>query len=388
VHAYLRERERNRMDLKEIYNIEIRRPDLESIIIFASVIVYSVIATIILPGEYVLGAVLKNGQRIPYKVNGLRVYLLAIVLFIVGSYYFDLFPARILHDHYGALLSTDVLFTLIFSLFLYLRAFFWIPKQQANFLYSPYNFIMNFWVGSELNPHIFGFELKLFAYRPGFILLTLLNISNIAVQYEKYGKISLPMLVFQIISFWYAVDAFWFEKGLIFMFDIIEENFGFMLVMGDLVWIPFVFTLQSLYLIDSDFYPIWYYILTMLIFFVGYYIFRESNYQKFIFRQSPRVYIWGKPADSLLTKRGTRLMVSGWWGIARKINYLGDILIAISMSMPCGFNHLLPWLYPIYLTTLLIHRAHRDDKRCKEKYGEDWDIYCKKVPYMIIPGVY
>nr|WP_237753886.1 hypothetical protein [Parachlamydia acanthamoebae] len=34
---------------------------------------------------------------------------------------------------------------------------------------------------------------------------------------------------------------------------------------------------------------------------------------------------------------------------------------------------------------LLIERAFRDDRRCALKYGEDWETYCKHVPYKIIP---
>jgi len=29
----------------------------------------------------------------------------------------------------------------------------------------------------------------------------------------------------------------------------------------------------------------------------------------------------------------------------------------------------------------------RDDEACREKYGKDWDKYCKLVPYKIIPYV-
>lgn len=64
---------------------------------------------------------------------------------------------------------------------------------------------------------------------------------------------------------------------------------------------------------------------------LGYAIFRGANSQKDAFRRDP-----GAPGvrhlRSLQTPSGRRLLVSGWWGIARHINYLGDWL------MGCGLG--------------------------------------------------
>lgn len=72
----------------------------------------------------------------------------------------------------------------------------------------------------------------------------------------------------------------------------------------------------------------------------------------------------------LETKRGTRLMVSSWWGWARKINYTGDWLMGLAWCLLTGFSHLLPYFYAIYFAGLLVHRAARDDHACAIKVGE------------------
>ena len=41
-----------------------------------------------------------------------------------------------------------------------------------------------------------------------------------------------------------------------------------------------------------------------------------------------------------------------------------------------------------FLTILLAERAKRDERKCQNKYGKHYDTYSKKVPYLIIPGVY
>lgn len=88
------------------------------------------------------------------------------------------------------------------------------------------------------------------------------------------------------------------------------------------------------------------------------------------------------------TKAGSKLITSGWWGMSRHINYLGDWLMSLSWSLPCGFATPIPYFYPIYFGILLLHRERRDDHKCRTKYGEDWERYCKQVKYRIIPGIY
>ena len=43
---------------------------------------------------------------------------------------------------------------------------------------------------------------------------------------------------------------------------------------------------------------------------------------------------------------------------------------------------MMTYFYPIYFAILLIHRAWRDDEFCKEKYGDGWKEYKKRVPYV------
>ena len=53
----------------------------------------------------------------------------------------------------------------------------------------------------------------------------------------------------------------------------------------------------------------------------------------------------------------------------------------------CGFEVLLPYWYVCFFVPMIIHRAVRDDARCAEKYGADWDAYTQRVPYVFVPGL-
>ncbi|GMN62669.1 hypothetical protein TIFTF001_031753 [Ficus carica] len=76
------------------------------------------------------------------------------------------------------------------------------------------------------------------------------------------------------------------------------------------------------------------------------------------------------------------------WGLSRHFHYVPEILAAFFWTVPALFNHFLPYFYVVFLIILLFDRAKRDDDRCRSKYGRYWKLYCEKVPYRIIPGIY
>ena len=67
--------------------------------------------------------------------------------------------------------------------------------------------------------------------------------------------------------------------------DIISDGFGFMLAVGDLLWVPFVYSLQARYLVfhPTELGNLWTGVI-ILVGLVGYYIFRSSNNEKNEFR--------------------------------------------------------------------------------------------------------
>jgi delta14-sterol reductase len=109
-----------------------------------------------------------------------------------------------------------------------------------------------------------------------------------------------------------------------------------MLSFGDLVWVPFIYSVQTRYLAV---YPldigIWGLILVLGVQAIGYYIFRSANNQKNRFRTNPndpRV----KHLKYIQTNSGSKLLTTGWWGCARHINYLGDWVMSWSYCLPTG----------------------------------------------------
>ena len=171
-----------------------------------------------------------------------------------------------------------------------------------------------------------------------------------------------------------------------------------MLAWGDTTFLPTFYTLQAQYLARYPTYLTTLQALTVLMAGLsGYAIFRWANHERHHVRaMDGDAIIWGRPAEFIRATYRTNngkehnsiLLTSGWWGVCRHTNYLGDLIQSAAMCLTCGFTHLLPWSYFIFMCILLHHRAGRDERRCRNKYRKKWEEYCEKVPYRIIPGVY
>jgi delta14-sterol reductase len=83
----------------------------------------------------------------------------------------------------------------------------------------------------------------------------------------------------------YIADSVWFEQSILTTIDITTDGFGFMLVVGDIVWVPFTYTMQARYLVSSEVELDGLYLLGLVVLFLlSYATFRGSNSQKNNFR--------------------------------------------------------------------------------------------------------
>eukprot|EP00002_Diphylleia_rotans_P013337 TRINITY_DN2605_c0_g1_i1.p1 TRINITY_DN2605_c0_g1~~TRINITY_DN2605_c0_g1_i1.p1 ORF type:complete len:391 (-),score=61.15 TRINITY_DN2605_c0_g1_i1:383-1555(-) len=351
----------------------------EAVFVYGGFLLFHFLCSILIPGKYYDGQPLADGKKISYKINGFRIFIILLTLFIGGGYkgFFD--PAYAANN-FGSLSLVVFLWSFVLSVLLYFKG---ILSKDNGATGSP---IYDFIIGTQLNPSFLGVDIKMYSLKPGMMGWTILNLSFAAKQLQLYGSLSSPMTFYQLLSFIYVFDYFYHEPRMLSTWDIVSEHFGFMLVFGDYWFIPFTFCIQSIYLVTPTWIPEWRYVLNVVVFLVGSYIFRTANSQKDEYKtKGKNAIIWGEPPKLIAGK----LLYSGFWGIVRKPNYTGDILVAIAFSLMCDpIATPGAYFYPFYLTVLLIHRAMRDDKKCREKYKKDWVEYCKKVPKQMIPYIY
>ncbi len=333
------------------------------------------LGSMLLPGRRVTGPEVE-GQSTTYTLNGLALFLMTVIVACLAqaSGWFSL---SVLHTHFAALFVVTNVFAFAVSGWLY-----WRGAKTRDARPGPWR---GFFFGVELNPTWFGVDLKLFSYRPSLIALALFNASFAVVQYETYGGLTLAMALYQIFTFLYVLNYFQFEHGMIYTWDIVSERFGWMLIWGDYVLVPFFYCIAGWWLVHDavPLSPVAA-VALVLLFAFGFWIFRGANQQKHRFKRDPHAVIWGQPARSL----DGRLLVSGFWGIGRHLNYTGEICIYLAFTLTTGFASWGPYLLPAWLVGLLWHRSKRDEHRCRAKYGELWERYTQRVRFSMLPFVY
>ena len=320
------------------------------------------IAYLVLPGPMAPGVVLRDGKRLRYPMNA----HLAFWLCLVGAY---ALPHVVkgaslawLYDHYVELTSASMALSLGISFLSYAMSFRRgellaeggqtgvrtaarerpsvcarakrvrdakrvqapsvcprapIPAGRVSPRARAQNVLYDFFIGRPLNPRLGLLDLKVACeLRPGLIGWAILDLGMAAKQYALLGYVSGPMLcvcVFQTIYVW---DALYYEQAILTTMDVTTDGFGFMLAFGDLSWVPFTYSLQARILVDHD--P---QLSTLALVAItalkalGYFIFRGANSQKDAFRRDPNDESVAH-LQYMQTKRGTRLLTSGFWGMA------------------------------------------------------------------------
>ncbi|CAF23944.1 7-dehydrocholesterol reductase [Candidatus Protochlamydia amoebophila] len=348
----------------------------------------------ILPGERYEGPITPAGHVPLYKANGFSAFIVTISIFLIASYYYQLFAPTIIYDNFPGLLGALNIFSLCFCFFLVLKGHYFPSNGDVG---GSGNIIFDYYWGMELYPRLLGWDIKQFTNcRFGMMSWALIVISFAAKQQQLDG-LSDSMFVAVALQLIYITKFFIWEPGYLRSLDIMHDRAGYYICWGCLVWVPGIYTSPTLYLVDHPNHLGL--ALSSLLFVVGV-IGILVNYladrqRQLVRKNQGNCRIWGKEPILTVAKYTTQtgeskqnlLLASGWWGLSRHFHYLPELLGAFCWSAPALFENFLPYFYFVFLTILLTDRAFRDDQRCSKKYGEDWKIYCQRVPYKIIPFV-
>jgi protein-S-isoprenylcysteine O-methyltransferase Ste14 len=348
--------------------------------IVALVLVYLVVFAfhLAVPGRWVDGYVKgADGKPLRYRLNGLRVFFLSIAVWAAACH-FGLLKWTDFHTWRWEMLWTACAIGLLFSAVIVFTA-----KPVKNVF-------ADFYLGRLENPQALGgkIDAKMWLYLIGATMLELNLLSSVAAHLEAHPEDPSPGVFLSAGLFtFFLVEYLNFEEVHLYTYDFMAERVGFKLGWGCLTFYPFFYAVGLWSQADKP-NPHTHPALLVLfgvMFFAGWTLARGANLQKFHFKRDPTRKFLGITPEAL---QG-RVLVNGFWGLSRHINYLGELLMASGITLALGYAlSWEPWLYPLYYVALLVPRQIDDDKRCAAKYGPLWHDYVKRVPYKIVPFVY
>ena len=348
------------------------------------------VAQIILPGRMVPGYVVnpETGKPRNYRLNGLLVFAIAL---LVWGFAFE--PMGIPRDWFYRTSIFAVAGGTVFTLIFAIPAVYSQPQDEVK------NPLLALWFGRAQEISFFNerFDVKMYFYVVGGTMLSLNALSGAVWHYEQFGADSNPG-IFMYAGFFtfYVFDYFIFERVQLYTYDLIHEKMGYLLFWGGLVIYGWLFILPMWGMAahpDPGFSTTWTYVWligTAALFLTGWTISRGANLQKYWFKRFPDRKFLGIIQPEYIQAGDRKILCSGYWGIARHFNYMGEGFLSFSIAMVFGhFGNPWAWTYFVFIVTLFTFRQRGDDVHCAEKYGaEKWAEYQARVPYRIFPGVY
>ena len=294
-----------------------------------------------------------------------------------------------LADHFFGLMSCANIVSIVIAVWMYLVPFGGVTEASRLVIqYDTRSKMEQFWMGRVLHPRVASLrdlDLKFFFEgRPGLVMWVAMNASFAVSQSEKFGSVGVELVCVMVFQGLFVLDYYLFEDAILTTKDILDERFGFMMVWGDLVFVPFFFSIQchTLSLSRPLALPWPLLILAFSISALGLVLFRLVNGQKHAFMSEQRRREGGKGGRKEL------VLSTGYWGWSRHPNYAADILQTFGWSLFCGVSNGWGWLYLPYLVVVFVHRERRDDALCARKFGAEWERHRANVPWRIFRGIY
>ena len=353
---------------------------------FAPWIIYALILVLhlVLPARSIVGYVRdeKTSEPLQYRLNGLLVLITMIGIWAILGY-LQILPWNWLYIHRWAGLAGACSLGLILSFGLVL------PVQATG-----KSLLADLFLGRLKNPQFLmgRLDAKMFLYLAGATLLALNIASFFSHHLLTFGAVRSPgVVLYTCLFFWFIIDYLVFEHVHLYTYDLFAERVGFKLCWGCLTFYPYVYAvgLWATAGLPDPHTPIIVLVVDAILFFVGWMFARGANMQKYYFKTAPNRVFLGIFHPATVTNGSQALLCSGFWGVSRHVNYLGEILMATGLTLSLGWPSVWPaWIYPLYYVLLLIPRERDDEHRCAAKYGHLWHVYVRRVPKRIIPGIY
>lgn len=215
--------------------------------IIGSFMVFELILMRIVPGAVFKATVTPSGHVPIYTANGFQCYLITLFSLFACAYTGFFNPADV-YDNMGKILSSLNIFAIMFCTMLTFKGLYFPSTKDSG---SNGNVIIDFFWGTELYPRILGWDIKQFTNcRFGMMFWNVALFCYAFKQYQIYGFVSSSMLVSVAVQTVYIAKFFWWETGYFCSMDIQHDRAGYYICWGCLVWVPSMYTMHTLFLVE------------------------------------------------------------------------------------------------------------------------------------------
>jgi len=342
----------------------------------------------------------KAGYVPVYAANGTQFYLASLAAFLALAFVFPDLPVHIYQD-FSSIVAVLNATALILCWYLLVKGQTAPEAAADNAATGQFPLPYLFYRGIELHPRLLGVDIKQWTNcRVGMMgwALLVVNFCLAGIRIHGFSAASTGQIVNAVLINIYLFKFFFWETGYFNTLDITLDRAGYYLCWGCMVWVQVFYTFSAYYMVHHQPKTSVAESMAILVFGILAILFNYvTDRQKELFRATGgKCHIWGRPAKFLEVKytnhdgnvKKSRLMLSGFWGVARHMNYVFEILLSLSWSLPAAHYGITPFLYFFFTIILLVHRTFRDEEKCSAKYGDGWTKYCQAVPYRFIPYVF
>ena len=337
---------------------------------------------VVIPAKKTVGYVTDEviGETARYRLNGKYVLVSSIAIwFVLG--YFHVVPYTWLYETRWLGLIGACIIGFAYSIYV-----------VANRPSTGKPFIADFWFGRAQDPQFRNglIDAKVWFYMIGAVMLQLNVLSCAAYQVTSVENVNPGFLLACGMLTWFCFDYLIGEKVHLWTYDYVAERVGFKLGFGCLAFYPYFYAVALWFTATrpNPGHALWFTVLCGVLYLVGWVFTRGANMQKYFFKVAPGRKFLGITPVAIGTG-DRRVLVNGFWGLSRHINYMGEIVQGVAVALAVGYAGVwMVWLYPVYYIALLLSRQADDDKVCQAKYGKLWDDYTAKVKYRVIPFIY
>ncbi|OAF70208.1 C-14 sterol reductase, partial [Intoshia linei] len=365
---------------------------------YVGILIVTTFILSIIPFGHKVSAVLRNGKRQHFVLNGLIVYKVTICG-VLYCFYSNLVRPSYIMDNLNQIQTAMYMYAFVISCFLFV---FYrnrdVPSKSTVDISSSKTAKLIGWMegfvnGYELNPQWLSVNLKLWLMNLSMILSSCVAL---AVVFDVWSKTKITdiknvsiddlSVYLNCLSVLIMCAIFVnFNKWIVYTYGIMSSGLGFEFV-NIFVFITHVGYL-NLPLIHLYFYGsnrcLWAIVGGFMVSVIGLSTMLKANLEKY----NIKTRLMSHESKNIIGSGARRLYSGSLWGVVRHPNYLGNLIFYIGLSMHCQLS-IIPWLLPLYTILIVIKCISRVEESSKSRHGSNWVEYCRRVPFKLIPGLY